>query len=567
MKKILYTIILSVCCTLSFSSCSDLLDEESKTEVAKKNYMKNAAEAENVLLGVYRNMVTDAMYGYNMSILFNLATDIAQVEGSTNENFRIIPTNSFPTTQAEVQQTWKTLYNAIYNANDFMEGLEQKAGNYSDGDKVLARIYMAEARGLRALYYFELVRRYGNVALMSTTQMSQQPPATFEQADPAKIYEFIEEDLKFAIDNLPYAADDTYRVNKEFRFSKGSALGLLAKVYATWAGYPVKDESKWEAAARTAKVLIESGKHGLLSDFEQLWKNSGSSTWDATESLLEVSFYTPTTTGGASDPCGRIGKWNGVKTTVIAGKRGSCAGNVKVVHTFVLDWRKNEGDLRRDISIANYLYNPGKTLYAKGKNDSEETAAAADLDPEKKQKEKQNYTPAKWDIEKYVPQSNALINNDKSNVNWYLLRYADVLLIYAEAVNEWKKAPDAEAYTAVNMVRRRGYGKPVTAADKAVDLPEGLSYESFREAIHKERAYELAFEGHRRLDLIRWGVYYETVKETSVALGQWWTSDGSPNYAAATPGYTTKGKHELYPIPQRDMDLCKKFIQNPGWEK
>lgn len=567
MRKYIHIIVLAAFGSLSFPSCSDLLKEESKTEIEKKNYMRNAAEAENVLLGVYRNMVTDAMYGYNMSILFNLATDIAQVEGSSNENFRIVPTNSFPTTQAEVQYTWATLYNSIFNANDFMEKLEQKANGYSNADKALARIYMAEARGLRALYYFELVRRYGHITLMRNTQMSQQPPSTFEQAEPSLVYKFIEEDLKFAIDNLPYATDDTYRSDNSFRFSKGAALGLLAKVYATWAGYPVKDESKWEAAARTAKVLLDSGKHGLLSDFEQLWRNSGEGKWNPTESLLEVSFYSPTTTGAAADPCGRIGKWNGVKTTAIAGKRGSCAGNVKVVHTFVLEWRKDANDLRRDISIANYLYNPDKTLYAKGRNDSEETALLADADPEKKQKEKQNYTPAKWDVEKYVPQSNALINNDKSNVNWYLLRYADVLLLYAESVNEWKKAPTAEAYMAVNMVRRRGYGKQVAAADNTVDLPEGMSYEDFRTAIQKERAYELAFEGHRRLDLVRWGVYYETVKSTARALGQWWVSDGAPNYAAANPGYTTKGKHELYPIPQRDKDLCKKYVQNPGWEK
>lgn len=88
----------------------------------------------------------------------------------------------------------------------------------------------------------------------------------------------------------------------------------------------------------------------------------------------------------------------------------------------------------------------------------------------------------------------------------------------------------------------------------------------FQEAVHRERAFELAFEGHRKLDLIRWGVYYETVKTTAQNLGLWWSSAGSPNYAVATPGYTTKGKHELFPIPQRDMDLMTQFDQNPLWQ-
>lgn len=282
---------------------------------------------------------------------------------------------------------------------------------------------------------------------------------------------------------------------------------------------------------------------------------------------MEVSFYAPTTTGAAEDPVGRIGKWNGVKTTAVAGERGSNAGNVQVVHTFVLDWRENQPqDLRRDLSIANYQYGnketPEKLLCVnKEKKDKEEVALANDADPTKKQKEKQNYTPAKWDTEKYVAQSNKLINNDKSNVNWYILRYADVLLIYAEALNEWKGQPTEAAYKAVNRVRRRGFGLPMESPSTVADLSEGLSSEDFRTAVRKERAYELAFEGHRRLDLVRWGIYKTTIQETAKKLSQWWISEGEVNYVARR---YTEDKHSLFPIPQRDMDLTN-FKQNPGW--
>lgn len=279
-----------------------------------------------------------------------------------------------------------------------------------------------------------------------------------------------------------------------------------------------------------------------------------------TESLIEISFYSPTVSGN-SDPVGRIGKWNGVKTTAIAGVRGSCAANVKVVHTFVLDWREDVSDIRRDLSIANYQYtDTKKSLWVAGASDTDESAAEKDADPTKAQKNKQNYTPAKWDIQKYVT-TNSFINNDKSNVNWYFLRYADVLLLYAEALNEWKHGPDAEAYNAINAVRRRGYGNPSNTS--ACDLPQGLDETSFREAVRKERSYELSFEGHRRQDLIRWGIYYKTVQATAKELGYWWEGTGSPNYSVAT--YTEEGKHELFPIPQRDMDLCIQFNQNPKW--
>ena len=427
MKKFIYYIGFLALCLLP-ASCS--LEEESSTEVEKDKYMNDAKEAQDVLLGVYRSTVEDAMYGYHLSIYFSMGTDISQVEGSTTENFRILPTNAYPTSQAEVQSTWAALYSGIYNANDFLERISVKMESYNETDKKLATIYIAEARALRALYYFELVRRWGNIPLMTSTAMSNQHPSTFVQADPVDVYKFIEDDLLYACDILPYATDKDYRSNKDYRFSKGAALGLLTKVYATWAGYPIQDTSKWEAAAKTAKILVESGKHDLLNDYEQLWKNTCNGIWDPTESLIEVSFYSPTYSGN-SDPVGRIGKWNGVKTTAIAGVRGSCAANVKVVHTFVLDWRENAADIRRDLSVANYQYtDTKKSLWVAGASDTDESAAEKDADPTKAQKNKQNYTPAKWDIQKYVT-TNSFINNDKSNVNWYFLRYADVLLMKA----------------------------------------------------------------------------------------------------------------------------------------
>lgn len=100
MKKIFYYIMLSAMCVLPFS-CS--LDEESRTEIDKNRFMLNAQEAETVLLGVYQGLVSDAMYGMNLSILLNLATDCEHVEGNTTENWRIVPTNAFNSSQAEIQ--------------------------------------------------------------------------------------------------------------------------------------------------------------------------------------------------------------------------------------------------------------------------------------------------------------------------------------------------------------------------------------------------------------------------------------------------------------------------------
>ena len=579
MKKncLLYTMLFSTLCMgTAMTSCS--LDEVDYVDVDKNGYMKEARDAENVLLGVYQAGISDGAYGMNLSFYLNMGTDCEQVEGSTTENWRIVPTNAYPTTQSDIQSTWQALYTGVYRANDFMERLSVDMNSFeTQGDKNLAAIYLAEARSLRALYYFELVRRFGNIPLMTSAAMSEQHPSTFVQADPVDVYKLIESDLKYAIDILPYATDDTYRDSNDFRFSKGAAMGLLAKVYATWAGYPLQDTSKWELAANVAGQLIKTGKHDLLPDFETLWYNTCNGVWDPTESLIEISFYSPTYSA-SSDPVGRIGKWNGVRATQIAGVRGRCAANEKVVHTFVLQWRDEDGvgpskpeadtktsgmDWRRPLSIANYQYtDDGKTLLTKGEKETEQTAIADDLDPTKEVKAKGSYTPAKWDTEKYVEDANYLVNQDKSNINWYILRYADVLLLYAEALNEWHKAPTAEAYEAVNMVRRRGFGLPVNTASSVADLPTGLSYEDFQQTVRDERSYELAFEGHRRQDLIRWGIYYETIRATAQDMANW-CDNGARYYICAS--YTQKNKHELLPIPQRDIDLMTRYEQNPGW--
>lgn len=171
MKRYIHSFILLGALCLTNVSCSDFLTEEDKVDIEKSDFLNSADEAETVLLGVYQATIGDAMYGMNLSFYFNMGTDCEQVEGNTTENFRIVPTNAYPTTQAEVEDAWQGLYVGIYRANDFLERLSAKIDAYSEDDKNLATIYMGEARALRAMFYFELVRRFGHVPLFTTTTM------------------------------------------------------------------------------------------------------------------------------------------------------------------------------------------------------------------------------------------------------------------------------------------------------------------------------------------------------------------------------------------------------------
>ncbi len=568
--KSIYKYIIAAFCIGSLASCSDFLTEKSWTKPDSDTYTTSVSRAESELFALYRGLGVQAIYGQFLSMIFELPTDEAKISGNSTVGARLEASNAYSTSDSYVQSVWQALYQDVYYANSFLEEMAKKVPSFEENEVAEAEVQMAEARCIRALLYFELVRRFGNVPLMKTTEESSKHPRTFKQADPVEVYQFIEADLKAAIPVLPWATEDDIRTNNSWRFSKGAAMGLLTKVYCTWAGWPVQDATKWQLAVEAAEPLVESGKHNLLSDFDQLWKNSGASVWDPTESLIEISYYAPKATAGMN---GYIGKFNGVSSEINSIRARYSISLVTAMPTFVQDWLKHPGDLRCAISYADYKYTVAnyRTPIYQAKIDNVTTpitfAMACDENeygwkPEWRRYYCYQLYPRKWDSEIYVPDENILVDNNMSNQNWYVLRYADVLLLYAEALNEAEHGPSFAAYNAINKVRRRAYGLDMDTASAEADLPAGLSYEDFQAAVRKERSWELAFEGQRRMDLTRWGIYYETIWDTYEKLADF--NEIAPSYLVAIE-YTRKGKNELMPIPQREIDLCG-YTQNPGWK-
>lgn len=554
---------------MAFASVSCSLDEKVYTQT-DESYITDAAMSETLLMGVYRKLGVDGIYKQNLPFIFSLTTDESKPEGSSLTAHRAEGSNAFNASSSYIETTWKALYSAVYDANYFIELMDRKAATFPEEDQAKCEYYVAEAKALRALLYFELVRWFGNVPLVLSTADSYKAPEEFKQADPNKVYEQIEDDLNDAAEVLPYSGDTDLRSNPSFRFSKGAVLGLLTKVYATWAGYPLYAEGKWELAAETAGQVVTSNKHALLTDFVQLWKNSAENTWDPSESLIELSYWSPLAT---SESSGRVGNINGVRGNQGCLRNNAPGHNVFCYYhpTFLANWKDYSLDKRFAVSYADYQYTKnGKECYvSKTVNGVKNTPIPFVMALEAEEKNQEgwrgtyNYrlTHGKWDTELYVPDSNYNTAANVTNINWYLLRYADLLLLYAEALNEVNQGPTMEAYEAVNMVRRRAFGLDYTVASDVADLDAGLSYEDFQKAIRDERAWELAGEAHRRQDLIRWGIYVDVVKETYNNLGTW----HSNAYKYFLGGeYTEKGKHELLPIPQREIDLCG-YTQNPKW--
>lgn len=229
---------------LGFTSCD--LKEELYTNIDADTYITDAASARNVLWGVYRNMGTNNLYGRHLSIMLDMPTDVSRVDEASDVNGRDVCWNAHTADNNVILEVWSGAYRGIYYANDFLEKATAARPDMREEDKAKVDIYMAEARAIRALMYFELVRLFGGVTLMTSTEQSYQHPSTFKRDSPEEIYKFIESELEHCSKVLPWAQEDELRSDNSFMFSKAAALGLNARVYATHAGYPLKDETKWE---------------------------------------------------------------------------------------------------------------------------------------------------------------------------------------------------------------------------------------------------------------------------------------------------------------------------------
>ena len=366
----------------------------------------------------------------------------------------------------------------------------------------------AEARFLRGYAYFMLVRLYGRVPLIDSVAADAASQSNVPQSAPAAVYAFIESDLQFAAANLPLSWDPKF----VGRATKGAANGLLAKVYLT--------QSKWAPAMAAAQTVINSGQYDLSTPYDKIFREEGE---NSKESVFEVQATASNTVPTA----------NGVQYAQIQGIRGAGIWNLGIgwnVPSTFLEAAYEPGDPRKNRTIL-YMSTPtttNQTIY--GENTPVWSASGSTPNPRYNNK---------------VYTNPALRASIGSQSGWWMnvriLRYADVVLMYAEAANETGNT--TEALAKLEMVRARARGTnnailpPVTTTDQA----------ELRDAIRKERRIELAMEHDRFFDLVRWGIAETTL------------------HAAGKTRFSN-GRDVLLPIPQTQIDLSQgKLTQNPGY--
>jgi starch-binding outer membrane protein, SusD/RagB family len=523
MKKILAVLLLVIVTT---SSCKKFLDTKPNDFVSPINYYNTEQDLDQALAGVYDRLADMRLYTRGMLCFMVFSDEFFMKSGVSGINGNVIDPSLL-----EINRQWEALYTGIERANMLLDNIGNAAGNVKQEK-------MNEVKGqalfLRAYYYFLLVDQYGAVPLkLSSTKSPEEAP--LPRTPVAKVYEQIGKDIKEALPLLKKISE--YGFNG--RISKTAAQGILARVYLTMAGAPLNDVSKYADARSYADSVIQSGEHALNPDFKQIFINHAREVYDIKEGLWEVEF------GGSNQGTIREGGSNGSYNGIACPNVDTGYGYDYVHATKKLYDAYESADLRRDWTIAPYRFiQSGSNLIRKAWSPSEIY-------------DRNN---GKWrrEYETFLPRG-----KDFNGTNWPLLRYSDILLMYAEADNYVNNGPSPQAYEALNQVRRRGYGKPIAIPDATVDAPRGLSKADFFEYIMNERLREFAFEGIRKHDLIRWGIYVSTMQAQAAE----YDANIPSTYKSAAVGQASRVTERavVFPIPNSEIATNPNVSQNPGW--
>jgi hypothetical protein len=533
MMKFIYSLF-TVLILINASSCKKFLETEPTDFFLPSSYYKNEKELNIGLAGVYDMLGSTKLYGAQLHTRHNFEAD----EGFYNAESQVNgPTvHNYTANDPEIRDFWRYLYIGVTRANAFLKAI--------DGNKEIAKEKIDLAKGealfLRGYYYFLLVQNFGPVplVLIPTTDPND---INIPKSSEKDVYAQIINDMEEA-EGL---VDPIRKIGFGGRISKSAVRGILARVCLNMAGEPLNDFSKYERASYWAKKVMDDAEagHKLNPDFSQIFINYAADRYDIDESIWEVEFFGNNT--NASQEAGYIGSWIGIRNTLnndIGYGFGRISVTAKLIRTFEI------GDMRKDWSVNNFIYklDNGKSPY-----------------PAVVPNNQLYYRfPAKYrrEFEVVLPKA-----SQQTPINWPLLRYADILLMYAEAENEVNGGPTNDAMEAINKVRRRGFGLVLAgdANNTKYDLPSNLSKYKFFRAIVDERSRELNFEGLRRADLIRWGIFVETMKETLNMMEE----DALPaNEAWKKLTYkNVSSKHIVYPTPAYELELNKMLIQHPLW--
>lgn len=526
-KSITYLSLFSMLVVLSLS-CKKYLDTTPDDIIVPSQYYGTEAEIKSALAGIYSSLAQDGTYGRNIPIELEMGNDEGQYNNRNNANS--VPALYDCQSSTKIySDCWSALYRGINGANLLIANIETSA--VSDSIKNGAR---AEATFLRAFNYFQLVTRFGDVPLIlkPTTQVSN---PNYPRTASKLVYDQILADMKAA---EPFARDIA-TIGNGSRISKTAIQGIIARVYLKMAGRPLNlGIPMFDSARVWAKKVYNSGIHSLNPNYRQIFINLSSDKYDYRESMWEIEFYGNNTPTGTMPPGSRFACQLAMRYTgsdlnpVVVYGYGSYIPTGYLTDSI---YQKLPNDtLRRNWNIPTFTYST---------NTTPRTATAAAASPWDRDCGKY-----KRDDEIVLPKS-----RDWGPTNFPVLRYADVLLMLAEAELEMDNLTDARIY--LNLVRARALAGLISPA-------QGSNKDNLRKIIRDERARELCFEALRKFDLIRWGEFNSSMLNCKNSINNS-TTTNKTRYLAA---YNNVGLRDtLLPIPSSELSVNALMTQNAGW--
>ena len=476
------------------ASCDSFLDPSPSDVLAPETFYKTSSDAVAAVNGVYEQVKWSYWLGF--WYVSDVATDDVLASAKFGSDGHRMSDYIFDATEWPLGDIWGNAYRTINRANAVLDRVPAITM-----DPALRTRLLGEAHFLRALAYFNLVRCYGDVPLLDHEVTSVKGLAV-SRTPLAQVYALIVSDLQAAATTLSPA----YSGSDIGRATSGAAQGLLAKAYLT--------EQDWVKAAQTAGAIITSGRYVLLTN----WKDNFRIALKLTnsESIFEINY------DGILDP--GAGSIHTLFSLPLGYPGGAAYGLMYIPPS--LQSLFAPGDTRGDhgtFMVTPYTDQMGRTFDWK--------------------------VPPGPAFDKYLDETDAENMNTREWVrqanDWIVLRYADVLLMYAEAVNEGGAPSAGSAEDALNAVRARAGLGPVS----------GLSQAAFRDSLRVERRREFVFEGQRWFDLSRWGILDAVIRAKTTEL------------QTIAPGETTVhgAPSNLLPIPQSERDINPNLTQNPGW--
>ena len=528
MKKIISAACIAMG-VISMSSCSDFLDQKSPSELETTDVYNSTYYTELRVNKIYGGLTQDRTYSQDLAIVWNLNSDIELVDGlgddatNTTSERGNMNYNASPA-WSKISGVWDAIYGVIEDANDVVAGVRNSnlLTNGSTSEQQAMKRYLGEALTLRAMCYLDLVRFFGDVPFKTEPSKSDLSNAYLSKTDRDEILDQLLVDLEEAVEMLPWA-DEVGGYTTE-RITKGYAHGLLAQIAMTRAGYAIREKAKegYETAsysdatyptqrpaadvrtdlyARALKhlsAIINNGTHQLNPSFENQWNLINQLQLDKTyhENLFEIPMGRNVT--------GELGYTVGVRMNGVTTEYGygNSSGKLKLTAPLLYSYDKN--DLRRDITIAAF------EIKQDGKNTIESMLGNAPF----------GLYCAKWDCRKmsneWLQENLKATAKHMTGVNPVKMRYSQVLLYYAECLNElagpegsYQGDAGITALQALALVHNRAFSEASIANNYMNNVPR--TKEGFFEALVQENAWEFAGEGYRKWDLIRWNLLVDRI--------------------------------------------------------